>query len=55
MVSFPLFWISGHSFAWAWDDFVDTRKAWNRRMISKTEKERLQTLIQSMVEMLETR
>jgi len=55
LVSLPLFWISGHSFAWAWDDFVDTRKAWNRKMMPKSEKQRLHTLIQSMVETLESR
>ena len=55
IVPLPLFWISGHSFAWAWDDFVDTRKAWNRKMMPKTEKKRLRTLIQSMVETLESR
>jgi 1-acyl-sn-glycerol-3-phosphate acyltransferase len=53
--SLPLFWVSGHLFAWAWDDFVDARKAWNRKMMSKNEKIRFSELIEAMIIELQSR
>ena len=55
LIVLPLFWVSGHLFAWAWDDFVDARKAWKRKMMPKDEKMRLSTLIESVITQLNAR
>jgi hypothetical protein len=38
---FPLFWLSGKSFARAWDAWVDLRSVWKRRTMGREQKERL--------------
>lgn len=35
LAMFPLFWFSGKTFSWTWDDFVDGRKAWRRQTMKK--------------------
>ncbi|MDP6199185.1 MAG: 1-acyl-sn-glycerol-3-phosphate acyltransferase [Candidatus Poseidonia sp.] len=45
---FPLFWASGKTFAWAWDAWVDARKAWKRRFLNSEERNRLQTLLREL-------
>jgi len=42
---FPLFWLSGKSFAWAWDVWVDGRKAWRRRTFNREDRTRLEAMI----------
>ena len=45
---FPLFWCSGHAFAWAWDEYIFTRTAWKRIRMSRSDKQRLAELIESI-------
>ena len=45
---FPVFWLSGKSFAAAWDAWVDTRNAWVRMRISTAEKARLERLFEEL-------
>jgi hypothetical protein len=45
---FPVFWMSGKSFAAAWDAWVDTRNAWVRMRFSSEEKARLGRLLDEL-------
>ena len=45
---FPVFWLSGKSFAAAWDAWVDTRNAWVRMRVSAAEKARLERLFEEL-------
>ena len=38
---FPLFWMSGKTFARAWDAWVDLRGVWKRRTMNREQKDRL--------------
>ncbi|RJU91524.1 MAG: hypothetical protein DWC07_00610 [Candidatus Poseidoniales archaeon] len=42
---FPIFWWCGMSFAWGWDALVDTKKAWTRRWMKKSQTDRLRGLL----------
>ena len=46
LVCFPVFWISGMSFAWGWDAWVDLRKAGARRRLRRHMGERLSALLE---------
>ena len=45
---FPLFWLSGKSFARAWDAWVDLRSVWKRRTMGREQKERLFHLLEQI-------
>lgn len=46
LLCFPVFWISGMSFAWGWDAWVDFRKAGARRRLRRRMGERLSALLE---------
>ena len=48
VLCFPVFWLSGKSFAAAWDAWVDTRNAWIRMRFSTEEKARLGRLLEEL-------
>ena len=48
LLCFPMFWASGKTFAWAWDAWVDARRAWTRRFMKAEDKSRLLTLLDSL-------
>jgi hypothetical protein len=48
LLCFPMFWASGKTFAWAWDAWVDARRAWTRRFMKAEDKSRLLTLLESL-------
>ena len=48
VLCFPVFWLSGKSFAAAWDAWVDTRKAWIRLRFSTEKKARLERLLEEL-------
>ncbi len=45
---FPIFWMSGKSFALAWDAWVDTRNAWVRMRFPGERKARLKRLLEEI-------
>ncbi|HJM55165.1 MAG TPA: hypothetical protein QGI72_02850, partial [Poseidonia sp.] len=47
---FPVFWFSGKTFSWSWDDFVDMRKAWYRRTMKKNDRSELFGLLENLLE-----
>jgi len=47
---FPVFWFSGKTFSWTWDDYVDTRKAWRRRWMKNEEQQNLNRLLKKLLE-----
>jgi len=49
---FPVFWFSGKTFSWTWDDFVDGRKAWRRQTMKHSAHSEL---IKHLNELLEHR
>ncbi len=48
LLCFPLFWMSGKSFAAAWDAWVDARNSWVRMRFPKEEKARLEGLLKEL-------
>jgi hypothetical protein len=51
---FPVFWFSGKTFSWTWDDYVDSRKAWRRRWMKGDDRQNLTRLLQNLLEANET-
>ena len=51
---FPVFWLSGKTFSWTWDDYVDSRKAWRRRWMKGDDRQNLTRLLQNLLEANET-
>ena len=47
---FPVFWFSGKTFSWSWDDYVDTRKAWRRRWMKNEDRQNLGRLLKNLLE-----
>lgn len=47
---FPVFWFSGKTFSWTWDDYVDARKAWQRRWMKNEEQQNLNRLLKKLLE-----
>ncbi|MCH1540775.1 MAG: 1-acyl-sn-glycerol-3-phosphate acyltransferase [Candidatus Poseidonia sp.] len=48
---FPLFWLSGRSFALAWDVVVDTKKSISRRRLPNGQRERLNKALERLLEL----
>ncbi len=51
---FPVFWFSGKTFSWTWDDYVDSRKAWRRRWMKDDDRQNLTRLLKNLLEANET-
>ena len=48
LLMFPLFWLSGKTFARGWDAWVDLRSVWKRRMMAREQKERFFRLLEQI-------
>ena len=48
LLMFPLFWLSGKTFARAWDAWVDLRSVWKRRTMPRDQKERFFHLLEQI-------